>query len=133
MSAHILIVEDNPANMDLAEYLLRARGYVPWKAYDGAQGLHMIGERRPDLVVCDLQMPMMNGYELLQNLRKNETTRALIVVAVTALSMPGDKANVIAAGFNGYLSKPIDPESFVAQLEAYLPPELHGQSDVGRY
>lgn len=130
MSAHILIIEDNPANMELAEYLLKARGYAPWKAYDGAQGLHMIGERRPDLVLCDLQMPVMNGYELLQQVRDNETTRALVVVAVTALSMPGDKAKVMAAGFDGYMSKPIEPESFVAHLETYLSPELHARSDM---
>jgi two-component system cell cycle response regulator DivK len=67
---------------------------------------------------------------LLQRVRDNEATRTLVVVAVTALSMPGDKARVMAAGFSGYLSKPIEPESFVAHLETYLPPELHARSDV---
>jgi CheY-like chemotaxis protein len=132
MSAHILIVEDNLANMELAEYLLKARGYSPWKAYDGAQGLSMINERRPDLVVCDLQMPVMDGYELLRVVRGQKITHSLVVVAVTALSMPGDKVRVIAAGFDGYLSKPIEPESFVAQLETYLSPELHARSNVSQ-
>ena len=132
MIAHILIVEDNLANMELAEYLLKAHGYSPAKAYDGAQGLSSINERRPDLVVCDLQMPVMDGYELLQILRADEATSSLVVVAVTALSMPGDKTRVIAAGFDGYLSKPIEPESFVAQLETYLPPELHARSDLSQ-
>lgn len=127
MSAHILIIEDNPANMELAEYLLTARGYKPWKAYDGAQGLQMIGAQRPDLVVCDLQMPVMDGYELLEKLRRDPATHGLVVVAVTALSMPGDRARVLAAGFDGYLSKPIEPESFVARLETYLPPEMHAR------
>jgi CheY-like chemotaxis protein len=130
MSAHILIVEDNPANMELAEYLLKARGYVPAKAFDGAQGLRLIHERRPDLVVCDLQMPVMDGYELLHILRSDEATRSLVVVAVTALSMPGDRARVMSAGFDGYLSKPLEPELFVAQLETYLPPELHMRADT---
>lgn len=127
MTADILIVEDNAANMELAEYLLKAHGYAPRKAYDGAQGLLLIRERRPDLVVCDLQMPVMDGYELLQQLRDDAATRTLIVVAVTALSMPGDKARVMAAGFDAYLAKPIEPELFVAQLETYLSPELHAR------
>lgn len=124
MSAHILIIEDNYANMELAEYLLKSAGYTPAKAYDGAQGLQLIDERHPDLIICDLQMPILDGYEVLLRLRQDVATRGLIVVAVTALSMPGDQTRVLAAGFDGYLSKPIDPETFVAQLEAYLRPEL---------
>lgn len=127
MTAHLLIIEDNPANMELAEYLLKSAGYDPAKAFDGAQGLQLIAERRPDLVVCDLQMPVLDGFEVLQHLRNVESTREIIVVAVTALSMPTDKARVLAAGFNGYLSKPIDPETFVAQIETYLRPELRAQ------
>lgn len=124
MTAHLLIIEDNPANMELAEYLLKSAGYDPAKAYDGAQGLQQIAQRRPDLVVCDLQMPVLDGFEVLRQLRAAESTRDMVVVAVTALSMPTDKAKVLAAGFNGYLSKPIDPETFVMQIEAYLQPEL---------
>lgn len=127
MSARILIVEDNQANMELAEYLLVSAGYAPLKAYDGGQGLLMAREHLPDLIACDLQMPVLNGYEVLEQLRNDPTTRHLVVVAVTALSMPGDKAKVMAAGFDGYLSKPIDPEIFVTQLEVYLPAQLHTQ------
>lgn len=130
MSAHILLVEDNPTNMELAEYLLKAAGYAPSKAYDGAQGLQLIRQRIPDLVVCDLQMPVMDGYELLQHLRQDAATRGIVVVAVTALSMPGDKAKVLAAGFNGYLPKPLEPELFVMQLEAYLPLALRAERGV---
>jgi len=124
MTAHLLIIEDNPTNMELAEYLLRFAGYTPTKAYDGAAGLQLIEAQRPDLVICDLQMPVLDGYEVLQRVRSTPAIQHLVVVAVTALSMPGDKARVLAAGFNGYLSKPIDPETFVAELEAYLPAEL---------
>lgn len=124
MTANILIIEDNFANMELVDYLLRSAGYQPAKAYDGASGLQCINEQRPDLVVCDLQMPIMDGYEVLQHLRSDAATREIVVIAVTALSMPGDKARVLAAGFDGYLSKPIDPETFVAQLETYLRHEL---------
>jgi len=127
MTAHLLIIEDNPTNMQLAEYLLRCAGYAPAKAYDGAAGLQLIEAQRPDLVICDLQMPVLDGYEVLQRVRSTPATQDLVVVAVTALSMPGDKARVLAAGFNGYLSKPIDPETFVAELEVYLPPELRAR------
>jgi CheY-like chemotaxis protein len=77
-------------------------------------------------------MPVMDGYELLRVVRGQKITHSLVVVAVTALSMPGDKVRVIAAGFDGYLSKPIEPESFVAQLETYLSPELHARSNVSQ-
>ena len=127
MTAHLLIIEDNPTNMQLAEYLLRCAGYAPAKAYDRAAGLQLIEAQRPDLVICDLQMPVLDGYEVLQRVRSTPATQDLVVVAVTALSMPGDKARVLAAGFNGYLSKPIDPETFVAELEVYLPPELRAR------
>jgi len=127
MSAHILIIEDNPANMELADYLLRAAGYEPWKAYDGAQGLQLMSERRPDLVICDLQMPVMDGYRVLQHVREDAALNELAIIAVTAQSMPGDKSRALAAGFNGYLSKPIEPENFVSQIEAYLIPELRIQ------
>jgi CheY-like chemotaxis protein len=83
--------------------------------------------QRPDLVVCDLQMPIMNGYQLLKAVREDPALQSIIVIAVTALSMPGDKAEVMTAGFDGYLSKPIEPETFVLQLEAYLPNELRAR------
>jgi CheY-like chemotaxis protein len=127
MTAHILIVEDNVDNMELAAYLLKASGYLPDKAFDGVQGLACIHARRPHLVVCDLQMPIMDGYQLLKAIRDDPALRSIIVIAVTALSMPGDKTRVMTAGFDGYLSKPIEPEAFVLQLEAYLPNELRAQ------
>ncbi len=121
MPAHILIIEDNAANLALVDYLLKAAGYQTFAATDGAQGVQAARERRPDLVLCDLQMPVLNGYEVLQQLRADPLTRLIPVVAVTAFSMPGDRAKAIEAGFDGYLSKPIEPEQFVRQVEEYLP------------
>lgn len=120
MSARIVLIEDHPDNMELMAYLLQAAGHTYRCATDGAQGLELIRQERPDLVVCDLQMPVMDGFEVLRHLRLDETLRHTPIVAVTALSMPEDRQKVLRAGFDGYFSKPIEPETFVAQLEAWL-------------
>lgn len=121
MTARIVLVEDHPDNMELMAYLLQAAGYDFRCATDGAQGMEVIREQRPDLIVCDLQMPVMDGFEVLRQLRQDQDLRDTPIVAVTALSMPEDRQRVLRAGFDGYFSKPIEPENFVAQLEAWLP------------
>ena len=124
MAARILVIEDNAANLELVRYLLSFSGYAVLEARDGAQGVEMALRERPDLVVCDLQMPRLDGYEVLARLRRELAATGLVVVAVTAFSMPNDRQKVITAGFDGYLSKPIEPELFVAQIEAFLPAGL---------
>jgi two-component system, cell cycle response regulator DivK len=121
MSARIVLVEDHPDNMELMAYLLKAAGYTYCCAGDGAQGLELIRRGRPDLVVCDLQMPVLDGFQVLQQLRDDASLRQTPIVAVTALSMPADRERVLRAGFDGYFSKPIEPENFVRQLEAWIP------------
>lgn len=124
MAARILVIEDNAANLELVRYLLSFSGYTVLEARDGAQGVAMALQERPDLVVCDLQMPLLDGYEVLARLRENPASAATVIVAVTAFSMPNDRQKVMTAGFDGYLSKPIEPEKFVHQIEAFLPAEL---------
>jgi len=124
MAARILVIEDNAANLELVRYLLASSGYSVLMALDGAQGVAVARKERPDLIVCDLQMPKVDGYEVLAQLRGNPDTAASVVVAVTAFSMPRDRDKVLTAGFDGYLSKPIEPETFVADIEAFLPAEL---------
>jgi len=130
MTAHILVIEDNAANLELIRYLLSYSGYTVLQARDGTEGVDMARREQPDLVICDLQLPELDGYEVLQSLREDPTSAATIIVAVTAFSMPNDKQKVITVGFNGYLSKPIDPEMFVQQIEAYLPLELRAPRPV---
>lgn len=123
MSARIVLIEDHPDNMELMVYLLDAAGYTYHCATDGAQGMELVRRERPDLVVCDLQMPFMDGFEVLRHLRDDDSLRHTPIVAVTAQSMPGDRQKVLRAGFDGYFSKPIEPQLFVSQLEAWLPPD----------
>lgn len=122
MGARILIVEDHPANLELARYLLTHAGHTVRAAMDGLEALAQLESELPNLVICDLQLPGMDGYEVLKRLRAIPGMERLPVIAVTAFSMPDDQRRVQSAGFDGYLSKPIDPELFVAQIEAYLPP-----------
>jgi two-component system cell cycle response regulator len=121
--ARILIVEDNKTNRELMVYLFQAFGYLPTTAADGREGLAALARERPDLIVCDLEMPDVNGYEFARALKGDAQLRDIPLVAVTAYAMVGDRDKVLAAGFDGYLAKPINPESFVAQVEAYLLPE----------
>jgi CheY-like chemotaxis protein len=120
MKARILLIEDNPANLELARYLLAAAGYEVVLAVHGAQGLELARTERPDLILSDLQMPVMDGYALIAELKRDDACRDIPVVALTAFSMPGDEARVMQAGFDGYLSKPIEPEQFTAQIANIL-------------
>ena len=122
--ARVLIVEDNRDNLELVRYLLQCAGHTVLAAMNGAEGLTVAQRERPDLVVSDLQMPVLDGYEMLRALRADAATPRMPMIAVTAFSMPGDSSRALAAGFDGYLSKPIDPETFVQSIEAFLPPAL---------
>ena len=120
MAARILLIEDNPANLELAKYLLEACGHTVLPAEDGREALDVLRRERPDIVISDLQMPIMDGYEVLAHIRGNAELDALPVIALTAFSMAGDCTKVLQAGFDGYLSKPIVPEAFVGEIEAFL-------------
>ncbi len=127
--ARILIIEDNPANVELMAFLLAAYGHTPISAPDGARGVAAARAGRPDLVACDVNLPGMNGFEVLAVLKAEPQLAGVPVLAVTALAMAGDREKVLAAGFDGYISKPIEPESFVAELEAFLaPPDAPGEN-----
>jgi CheY-like chemotaxis protein len=120
MSVRVLLIEDNPANMDLARYLLQAHGFTCVEAADGETALRLAREQRPDLVVCDLQLPCLDGFGVLRGLRALPGLAGVPVVALTAYAMVGDRDRVLAAGFDGYIAKPFDPQKFVPQLAAVL-------------
>ncbi len=120
MSARILIIEDNPANLELMSYLLNVYGYTLMIALSAEEGLELIYDELPDLIVCDIQLPGMDGYVFASMIKAEKEFQAIPLVAVTAVAMVGDRDRILAAGFNGYISKPIDPETFVPQIEAFL-------------
>jgi two-component system, cell cycle response regulator len=118
--ARVLVIEDNAANLELMRYLLQAFGHIVVTATDGEQGAALARDQSPDLVLCDLQLPGIDGLEVARRLKSDPRSSKTPVVAVTAFAMVGDRDKVLAAGFDGYIAKPIDPEKFVEQAEIFL-------------
>jgi CheY-like chemotaxis protein len=119
--ARILIVEDNANNLTLMSYLLRAFGHEIVSAPNGAAAVEEASASRPDLILMDLQMPVMDGFQAAERIRAIAALAATPIIAVTASAMVGDRDKILARGFNGYVSKPITPETFVQQVERFLP------------
>jgi CheY-like chemotaxis protein len=120
MLARILVIEDNQTNLDLMLYLLRAFGYTPLAARDGEEALEIARREVPDLIICDVQLPKLDGYDVAKSLKREPVLDAIPLVAVTAFAMVGDRDRMLQAGFDGYIAKPIDPETFVRQVEVFL-------------
>lgn len=127
MSCTILLIEDNEQNRYLAAFLLEQRGHRVVTAEDGPSGIALARELVPELILLDIQLPLMDGYAVAQALRGVEALGGTPIVAVTSYAMPGDREKSLAAGCNGYIEKPINPETFVAEIERFLAP-LHGAS-----
>lgn len=120
MAAKILIIDDNAANLYLMAYLLREAGYEVAVAGNGQDGLEVARAQLPELIICDAQMPVMDGYEFARHARRDPMLAGLPLVSVTAYAMAGDREKSLAAGFDAYLSKPIVPENFAQQISAVL-------------
>ena len=123
MKKKILLIEDNEQNRYLAMFLLEKRGHEVVPASDGPLGIELAGRIRPQLILLDIQLPSMDGYAVARELRKNPALHNVPIVAVTSYAMAGDREKSLAAGCNGYLEKPIDPETFGADIERYLEAE----------
>jgi two-component system cell cycle response regulator DivK len=124
MSARILIVEDDDPSRELVAFLLERSGYTILSAIDGAAGIESALADSPDLIISDLQMPRIDGYELARRLLRDSQWRRVPLIAVSAFSMRGDREKALAAGFDGYFAKPISPETFVQEVTEFLPPAL---------
>jgi len=118
--AKVLIIEDNPANMTLATFLLQSAGHSVLAATDAETGLTLARSEQPDLVLMDIQLPGMDGLEATALLKKDDTTRDIPVVALTALAMKGDEARIRAAGCDGYIAKPLAYKEFLATISSHL-------------
>ena len=108
--ARILVIEDNPTNLELMSYLLKAYGHEILTAIDGKEGVEVAHRSRPELIICDVQLPKLDGFGVAARLKSHPALRSIPLVAVTALAMVGDRDKLLTAGFDGYLSKPIQAE-----------------------
>ena len=115
----VLVVEDNEKNMKLLRDVLQATGYTPLEASSGEEALTFAAETAPALVLMDIQLPDIDGLEALRRLREDERTAQIPVVALTAQAMHGDRERFLAAGFDGYLSKPVDIPELLATVRRY--------------
>ena len=119
--ANILIIEDNEQNLYLATFILEKHGHAVTAACDGARGIQLAEEIRPDLILLDIQLPVMDGYAVADELRRNPALARTPIVAVTSYAMAGDRERVLAAGCDGYLEKPINPDTFLEEVLSCLP------------
>ena len=120
MKTRILLIEDNPRNRYLVTYLLEHQGYEVIQAETGPAGLALAAATNPALILLDIQLPGMDGYAVARALRSDPRLAAIPIVAVTSYAMAGDRERCMEAGARGYIEKPINPETFVGEVERFL-------------
>lgn len=120
MNGKILVIEDNEQNLYLIRYILENCGHEVSSAMDGKEGIELAATLLPDLILLDIQLPVMDGYDVARALRQNPALADTPIIAVTSYAMPGDKEKAMEAGCTGYIEKPIDPDNFDKQVEEYL-------------
>jgi two-component system cell cycle response regulator DivK len=123
MSIRILYIEDNPENRMLMRRVLMAEGYLVEEAFDGTSGLQKAAESPPDLILMDINLPELDGYEVTARLRQLPNMTGVPIIAVTANVMKGDREKTLAAGCDGYIQKPIDIDLLPSQIESFLKKE----------
>jgi CheY-like chemotaxis protein len=117
---NILLVEDNEVNRRLAGFLLRSQGYQVREATTALEAFEMLKNDRPDLIVMDIQLPGMDGLEVTRKLKEQPATADIPVIAVTSYAMKGDREKALAAGCAGYVTKPIDKNTFIQEVAAHV-------------
>lgn len=120
MNPTILLIEDNEQNRYLTTFLLERQGYQVHQAETGLEGLALAARLRPDLILLDIQLPGMDGHAVARAIKSDPQLRAIPIIAVTSYAMVGDREKCFAAGAEGYIEKPINPESFVGEVESFL-------------
>jgi two-component system cell cycle response regulator DivK len=116
----ILLVEDNGSNMYLITFLLKKNGYNVLQAFTGEEGVQIALKEKIDLILMDIQLPDINGYEATKRIRASKVDYNVPIIALTSFVMAGDEEKALSLGFTGYLTKPIDPATFVQTIEKYL-------------
>ena len=120
MKKRILVVEDNEQNLYLATFLLEKNGHEVITAKDGLEAVEKAKAERPDLILMDIQLPEMNGYQATKKIKSIPEISHIPIVAITSYAMAGDREKALAMGCVGYIEKPIDPKTFVHEVEKYL-------------
>jgi len=121
MNPRVLVVEDNEQNMYLLSFILEKSGYEVLQARSGTEGIELASRTKPTIILLDIQLPGMDGYEVARRLKARPETGDIPIVAVTSYAMLGDRERALEAGCTGYIEKPINPETFVAQIEEHMP------------
>lgn len=121
MNRRLLIIEDNPQNLYMMRFLLEKNGFTVIGAEDGRQGVEMALTCDPLAILLDIQLPEMDGYDVAAALKQHRAIEHVPIIAVTSYAMVGDREQILAAGATGYIEKPINPETFVAEIIHYLP------------
>lgn len=121
MNDTLLIIEDNEQNFYMMRFLLEKNGFKIIGAEDGRKGIEMALRCKPLAILLDIQLPEMDGYAVAAELKKHDELDGVPIIAVTSYAMVGDREHILAAGATGYIEKPIDPETFVAEIIQYLP------------
>jgi CheY-like chemotaxis protein len=119
MKGKILYIEDNEQNLYLITFLLKKNGYEVFQARDGPEGIKAALRHKPDMILLDIQLSSMDGYEVARVMRANPCLTLVPIVAVTSYAMVGDREKAFSAGCSGFIEKPINPDTFIAQIEEY--------------
>ena len=120
MTGNILIIEDNEQNLYLLRFILEKQGFQVFVATEGKRGIDLAASLKPDLILLDIQLPVMDGYTVARLLRATADLENVPIIAVTSYAMAGDREKALEAGCTGYIEKPINPDTFVHQVEQFL-------------
>ena len=120
MEKIVLIIEDNEQNLYLMNFILEKNGFKVLKAMDGQEGVAVACREKPDLILLDIQLPGMDGYEVARRLGQAEEVKDVPIIAVTSYAMVGDREKALEAGCTGYIEKPINPATFVDEIKKFL-------------
>jgi two-component system, cell cycle response regulator DivK len=118
--AKILVIEDNPQNMYLCTFILKSHKHEVLQAFSGREGIAAVEKNQPDLILLDIQLPELDGYAVAYELKRNPVSSRIPIVAVTSFAMSGDREKILAAGCEGYIEKPINPETFIQEIMVHL-------------
>ena len=124
MKLKALIIEDNEQNMYMLSFLLEKNNYEVFQAFNGLDGIKAATNCLPDVILLDIQLPEMDGYQIARELRNRNDLNTIPIIAVTSHAMVGDREKAMASGANGYIEKPIDPDNFIQRMESHFPKEL---------